>query len=809
LDKGGLVEMKKIILLFAIIIAFYSINAQNNKNQSKFNSQNPQYAFVENKGQIHDQSFKSNPEVKYLLCLGNGMNVQLKRNSFCYDTYKTEVNEKEAEYFEDKIPTKVSPKKAISYSFHRVDVELIGANVNPQIVSEEPSSDYVNYYNSVTPESGATFVHNYKKVTYKNIYNGIDMVFEAYSTKEKPIEYTFVVHPGADAKQIKLQYIGAKKTELKENKINIEVAQGILTENIPASWIKETKEKQYITYKVIDKNTYGFEIPHYPHDKTLIIDPNPNLEWGTYYGGTNGDFGNGICQNGNNLFIIAETASSNAIATIGAHQSTIGSDYDVFLVKFNTNGIRQWGTYYGGDDRDYCHGIDCDNFGNVLIVGSSSSTNAISTTGSHQELLDGLQNAFVAKFNSNGIRQWGTYYGGHGANGYGIKCESGGNVYITGSTLSMNGISTLGTHQEVFGGGADAYVAKFNSNGVRQWGTYYGGTSGDVGNAITCDTIGNIFVTGYTTSGDAIASNGAHQVNNGGGMCDAFVVKFNSVGARQWGTYYGGSEEDYSHGLACNLSGDLFITGYSMSSNSISTIDSYQPTLSSFSDAFITKFNSSGVRQWGTYYGGSTGISLGHGITCDIEGGILITGATSSNIGIATSNTYQSNYGGGGDVFAAKFNSNGIRQWGTYYGGSGSDYSCGIACDSISNFYIVGYTDSEDSIVTAGAHQTIYGGVQDAFIAKFSSGSNGISEENISSSNYLVYPNPVSYQLTIEIVGATEKTNFEILNSIGQVIFKGTMQEKAKINTSTFSSGVYFIKLENGKTFEFKKVVKE
>ena len=61
----------------------------------------------------------------------------------------------------------------------------------------------------------------------------------------------------------------------------------------------------------------------------------------------------------------------------------------------------------------------------------------------------------------------------------------------------------------------------------------------------------------------------------------------------------------------------------------------------------------------------------------------------------------------------------------------------------------------------------------------------------------------------IEIAGNSEKTNFEILNSIGQVVFKGTLKEKTIINTSALSSGVYLIKLENGKTFEFKKIIKE
>ncbi len=72
-----------------------------------------------------------------------------------------------------------------------------------------------------------------------------------------------------------------------------------------------------------------------------------------------------------------------------------------------------------------------------------------------------------------------------------------------------------------------------------------------------------------------------------------------------------------------------------------------------------------------------------------------------------------------------------------------------------------------------------------------------------------IYPNPMSNELIIEINGNTKNTDFEILNSIGQVVFKGNLIEKTVVQTSSFSPGIYLIKLENGKTFEFKKIVKE
>jgi hypothetical protein len=72
-----------------------------------------------------------------------------------------------------------------------------------------------------------------------------------------------------------------------------------------------------------------------------------------------------------------------------------------------------------------------------------------------------------------------------------------------------------------------------------------------------------------------------------------------------------------------------------------------------------------------------------------------------------------------------------------------------------------------------------------------------------------VYPNPFDDELIIEIQNNTKNTNCEILNSSGQIVFKGTLVERIVLQTSDFSPGVYLIKLENDKAFIIRKIVKE
>lgn len=332
-----------------------------------------------------------------------------------------------------------------------------------------------------------------------------------------------------------------------------------------------------------------------------------------------------------------------------------------------------------------------------------------------------------------GVRAWGTYYGGSGSSevSYDTSNDHNGNVFLVGYTDSNNGtgIATVGSHQSIYSGGInDAYIAKFDSLGVRQWGTYYGGGSREFASCCATDAFGNVYM-GGTSMGSApnvIATLGGHQ-NTNGGSWDAFLVKFNSAGIRQWGTFYGGAGAEFIQSCATDLLGNVFLVGKTDSNagNIISTVGSHQSTFGGNLDAFIVKFNATGTRQWGTFYGGA-GVDVGNGCCTDINNNVYLTGTTDCNIinVISTAGSHQVNHGGfAEDAYLIKFNSNGIRLWGTYYGGMGNDIGYNCIADAGSNIYLVGKTESTNgtSIATLGSHQPIHGGgTTDAFIAKFS-----------------------------------------------------------------------------------------
>jgi hypothetical protein len=710
-------------IFYSLLLLSSSVIASNNSYE---NLKKSKYGFIENKGQIHDQNYQANPAVKYLLPLGNGLNVQLKSNGFSYDTYKINYSGKTtkigAEEFED-----------FTTHYHRIDISFVGANTNPQIIAEDAASNYLNFFTATTPKNGATNVKHFGKIIYKDLYPNIDLVFEAKAGSSKPVEYTFVVRPGGDANQIKWKYTGADATELKNNNIVLTVAHGKLSEKIPASWIEESKKAININYTQIENNVFAFNIPAYNKKQTLVIDPTPNLAWGTYFGSDGEERGFGITSDANNNVYVIGTAAGNFLATSGAHQTIVSGTYDAIVSKFNSNGVQQWGTYYGGTSQETGRGIQVDANGNIYVTGNSSSNDGISTTGAHQTIRGGSNDAYLAKFTNAGVLVWGTYYGGSSIdNSFSVSLVNG-FLYIAGETLSTTNISTTGAYQTAFGGGSvsDGFIAKFDTNGVRQWGTYFGGAGNDNIWSVSANNSGVVF-TGYTETTTGFGIGSPHQSSYGGSR-DAFVAKLTAAGAIVWSTYYGGTSPDEGRGITMDASGNVYVVGNSQSSSLIASEGSYQETKGLGMDAFIVKFNSDGEQIWGTYFG-AEGSESGNAIVLDASANVYIAGYSSSASAMASSNSHQTTHAGNTDAIVAKFSTNGLRQWGTYYGGTGTENGNGIALDANNNVLFIGETPSTSGIATSGAHQTTNaGGFRDAVIAKFSTCSANTATANITS----------------------------------------------------------------------------
>jgi hypothetical protein len=692
---------------------------------------NPRVCFTENKGQVCDQNFKPRRDVLFSGTDGQFV-FHLKHTGVSYQLSRVDSWKQIAEFPEEK--GKKARQIPDSSTIYRLDFDWVGANPLATITKKGMLDDYNNFYLAHCPQ-GITNVKSYNQISYKNIYDGIDMV---WYEKNGKLEYDYQVSAGADYHQIKMAIQGADSMYLSEKgDLLLATPLGILTKQSP---VVIQNGKVLPVRWIIENNTIQFEIDNLDSNQPFVIDPIVRL-WGTYYGG-----GNNFCivrmtiDKSGDVYMSGGTTSHTGtqIATVGSHQSIFGGGAtDAFLVKFNASGLRQWGTYYGGSDQEY--GMSCvtDTSGFVYLSGQTKSTTAIATPGSHQTVYRGgyyFGDAFLVKFNSAGVRQWGTYYGGSEEDrGWSCATDSLNNVYLTGVTNSSQGISTTGSHQVFLQGSGygDGFLVKFNSAGVRQWGTYYGGFGNDQVFACIADPSGNIYITGETFSfGNGIATPGSHQPDCNGGVYhgDAFLAKFNTNGVREWGTYYGGPDDEmfswWSSALAIDDSSNIYLAASTYSISEIASSGSHQEALSigiiGSQDAFLVKFNSAGVRQWGTYYGD---IGEDYGLSCatDHKGNVFLFGTAdlepldSTSIVFTTTGCYQPQSGGGRkDAFLVKFNHDGVREWGTYFGGP-SDEEAGVCfTDKNGVIYLSGLTYSPSGISTSNGHQPVFqGGISD------------------------------------------------------------------------------------------------
>jgi hypothetical protein len=386
-------------------------------------------------------------------------------------------------------------------------------------------------------------------------------------------------------------------------------------------------------------------------------------------------------------------------------------------------------TYLGGSAVDIGQSIAVDSSGNVYVTGYTYSSD-FPTVSAYDTTLGGTIDAFVTKFNAAGSAlTFSTYLGGSSDDvGKAIAVDSSGSVYVTGYTYSSD-FPTASAYDTTLGGTIDAFVTKFNATGsALTFSTYLGGSSNDYGYGIAVDSSGNVYVTGYTESSDFPTAS-AYDTTLGGTQ-DAFITKFNSSGSTlTFSTYLGGASNDYGYGIAIDSSGNIYMTGYTYSSD-FPTINAYDTTCGGCTgnpDVFVTKFNSSGsALTFSTYLGGSSS-EQGNSIAVDSAGNIYVTGWTSSS-DFPTVSAYDSTLGGTQDAFITKFNSSGSAlTFSTYLGGSGNnDQGNSIAVDSSSNVYVTGYTLSSD-FPTASAYDSTMGGSQDAFVTKFNSAGSALT----------------------------------------------------------------------------------
>ncbi len=672
-------------------------------------------AFVKNNGQIRNASA--------LFVKDDGaFQFFLRQGGFSYQFRSLEQYDEETML--RRIRSKGLNDLNLIIKTHRVDVDLVGANPNPVIAASRPTSS-----NKRHSRAGGDWLEAHQRVVYKDVYDGIDLVFDVVDGQ---VKYDFIVSPGANPNQIQLAVSHHDALRINDHgDLVVGTTLGEVSEQSPVSF---QGDRRIQTRFELKGNTVRFKLGRYDKNKALRIDP--SVLWSTYVGGNTLEFPVYTAQDAWGNLYTSGTTFSTDLATPGAHQTSLSAASDAYLAKYSESGQLIWATYYGGNAATNGTGCAVDSAGSVYLTGETRSTNDIATPGAHQTTFAGAGSsqgdAFLVKFDSTGSRLWGTYFGG-AEDDAATFCtvDVDGDVYISGQTTSPTGLVSNG-HQLSLGGNFDAFLAKFSASGTHQWSTYYGGGALDIGNGISTNPQGDVFLSGTTASTDSISTAGVHQASPIGGITSAFLVKFNSSGSRIWGTYYGGNGEELGWNCAADNNGNVYLVGGTSSNDDISSVNAHQEIKhgvgSTNYDGFIAKLDAQGDLVWGTFYGGIFNDEI-LDVHVGQDSNVYISGYTNStnnhptfsvDENIATSGSHLVDVQGGLDGFVAVFTPQGQREWGSYFGGPNNDVA--QACVTFNNsgeVYIGGQTNSPSGIASMNAFKSSLTATNQGFLAKF------------------------------------------------------------------------------------------
>ena len=318
------------------------------------------------------------------------------------------------------------------------------------------------------------------------------------------------------------------------------------------------------------------------------------------------------------------------------------------------------------------------------------------------------------------VVSYATYLGGSGLGAVtSVAVDSGGNLYAAGWTEAAD-FPIQGAVQATNLGNVDAFVVKLSPTGNSLiYATYIGGMAADRAAGIAVDGGGRAHVVGSTASINFPRLAAAQTLM--GGLQTAFVLTLNAAGnGLVYSTYLGGTTSEAATAVAVDSAGNAYVAGDTQSSN-FPVLHAPQPNFGGATDVFVAKLTAAGALSYATFLGGS-GADHAGGIAIDSSANVYVAGGTYSANFPVTAGAIQGTIGGGQDAFVAKLGTGGSPLiYSTYLGGNGAvtpEEANGIAVDGSGNAYVAGVTNSANFPVTAGAYQTAFEGVSDAFVAE-------------------------------------------------------------------------------------------
>lgn len=468
--------------------------------------------------------------------------------------------------------------------------------------------------------------------------------------------------------------------------------------------------------------------------------------------------------------------------------SSTGNSINMFLIKYNPEGIAQWATVFTGSSTDSGLSIAIDSEDGIYISGfhfmlnktplSNASGNTVAPFQVNSPITlpaTTSQAAFLMKYNTSGIAQWATYLQGTGADkANSIAIDSNNNVYIAGTYNSSTDITIQNALLNVLSindpsqqasnitlpatSSADwAFLIKYSKTGQAQWATYLNGSGITLGNSVAVDSANNVYITGQyrnflspgpiptlfikNANGNTVAP---FQTNSNIILPNTtvstetymYLIKYNTDGTAQWGTYLFGSNANslftVGNSVIVDLNNNLYITGKYFTNIQINVQNATGNTVAPFQQAsnitlpstsnterpFLIKYTANGTAEWATYLHASN-LGIGNSLALDsynnvyITGSYSYTGVTPLQVVNANGNTVVPFQQDSPitlpntlslDMYLIKYSPTGEAQLATYLQGTGSDSGNFVAINQLNNLYITGNYSSSTNVTIINAN---------------------------------------------------------------------------------------------------------
>lgn len=432
-------------------------------------------------------------------------------------------------------------------------------------------------------------------------------------------------------------------------------------------------------------------------------------------GGAYRDKGNRtVADNVGNVYVTGSYSGDITLGTTNVAPRGRGSD--IFIVKYNSTGGIVWIRTAGGYGNDVSNDIELDVNGNVFIAGEFNSR------------------MFISKYDSNGNFFWTRTSGGVSKNyATGVTVDLNGNPSITGA---FRGTAVFGILSEITSkGDEDIFVVHYDKNGNFLWVTSAGGPGVDIARDISCDAMGNLYVTGDFT----LSATFGNQTLTSNGEEDIFYLKYDEFSNLQFAYSAGSTGSDKSYSISAKSYESAVIAG---SFKGIASFGSQALTSRDY-DYFVAKIDKYGNVLWARS-GGSETSDGAFGVAADAYGNIAVTGYFTGVAGFGSQTLVSK---GGKDIFVSRYDETGNFVWARTAESLSDISGYGIDFDNNGNVVVTG---EYQAVTDFGINQVTSRGGYDMFLWKIKF---DILQSDISDSLFsIVSPNPTTQNIDMKQV---------------------------------------------------------